>query len=369
MEAATLALGRPRVPSPPAAGAAPGVWLRSPRWDLTFLILSAALVPVPLLMFHELGMSQTAVNLVVAGLVGGPHLYSTFTYTFLEPSYRRRHRRFLAASLALPVIVTVMAFVNIQVLLTVFFLWASIHVLHQITYINDCYVAKRPAPRPRRERIVDYGVVFLCLYPMAMPQILAGSFQLGGTALYVPGWARTGLVADVQIAGVAVAFGAFFVLWLAKTIRDVQAGNLLVPSTLLVALTIVVGFTLPLFPNLDVAFQGFNVWHSLQYLGLVWFLMAMRKERGEIDNHFVAECNGPDRPWRFYGLAVSLTAIAGILVLVIHGAFGVDLQRAYYIVILSTLLQHYYLDHLQFSRLGDLLGTGDRLAPGRTGTA
>ena len=28
----------------------------------------------------------------------------------------------------------------------------------------------------------------------------------------------------------------------------------------------------------------------------------MRKERGEIDNHFVAEMNGPDRPLAFYGL-------------------------------------------------------------------
>src|SRR5918994_5521824 len=87
-----------------------GLWLRSPRWDLTFLILSAALVPIPLLLFHGLGVSQTAVNLIVAGLIGGPHLYSTFTYTFMEPNYRRRHRRFLAASLALPVIVTTMAF-------------------------------------------------------------------------------------------------------------------------------------------------------------------------------------------------------------------------------------------------------------------
>lgn len=41
-------------------------------------------------------------------------------YTFMEPSYRRRHRRFLAASLALPVIVTVMAFANIQILLPLF---------------------------------------------------------------------------------------------------------------------------------------------------------------------------------------------------------------------------------------------------------
>ncbi len=362
MDVAVLPRRRPRPRAVPAAG---GVWLRSPRWDLTLLILSAALVPIPLLLHHGVGISQTAVNLVVAGLVGGPHLYSTFTYTFMEPSYRRRHRRFLAASLALPVIVTTMAFVNLQILLTVFFMWASIHVLHQITYINDCYVAKGARPRPLRERVVDYGVVFLCLYPMATPQILDGSFQLGGTALYVPGWASHGLAADVQVAGIATLFGVFFVLWVAKSIRDLRRGTLLVPSVLLIGLTIVIGFTLPLAPNIDVAFQGFNVWHSVQYLGLVWYLMAMRKERGEIDNRFVAECNGPDRPWQFYGLAVALTAAAGMLVLILHAGFGIELQKAYYIVILSTLLQHYYLDHLQFTKLGDMLGSGDRLLSGR----
>ena len=44
------------------------IWLRSRNWDLGFLILSVALVPVPLLLYHGLGVSQTAVNLIVAGL-------------------------------------------------------------------------------------------------------------------------------------------------------------------------------------------------------------------------------------------------------------------------------------------------------------
>jgi hypothetical protein len=361
-------LPRPRTRTARPLPAPSGAWLRSPRWDLTFLILSVGLVPIPLLLHHGLGFSQTAVNLLVAGLIGGPHLYSTFTYTFMEPNYRRRHERFLAASLALPAIVTTMAFVNLQILLTIFFLWASVHVLHQITYINDCYVAKGAAPRPTRERIVDYGVVFLCLYPMATPKILSGSFQLGGTQLYVPEWASSGAVAGVQIVAVAALFAIFFALWIAKTIRDWRRGTLLIPSVLLIGLTILVGFTLPLSANIDVAFQGFNAWHSVQYLGLVWFLMAMRKERGEIDNRFVAEMNGPDRPWHFYGLAVLLTGVAGMLVLVLHGAFGVDLQKAYYIVILSTLLQHYYLDHLQFTKLGDVLGTGERSPAQRVAT-
>ena len=342
------------------------VWLRSRPWDLGFLILSVVLVPVPLLLYHELGVSQTAVNLIVAGLIGGPHLYSTFTYTFFEPNYRARHRRFMLGSLLLPVLVTVLAFVNLQVLLTIFFTWASVHVLHQITYINDCYAAKRPVARSRRSRVIDYGVTFTCLYPMATPQILGHDFQLGGHQLYVPGWADHGFVANAQIFAAFAVFGVFFVLWVAKELREWREGILNVPSVLLIGLTIGVGFTLPLFPNIDVAFQGFNCWHSMQYLALIWFLGTMRKERGEIDNHFVAELSGPDRPLAFYGLTVALTLFAGLMVLAIHAIGGVALQTSYYIVILSTLLQHYCLDHMQFTKLGDMLGSGDHLLAGST---
>ena len=358
----------PNVAAPTVVGVPAGVkasesdtWLRSRNWDLSFLILSAGLVPIPLLMYHGLGVSQSAVNLIVAGLIGGPHLYSTFTYTFMEPNYRARHRRFLLGSLVLPVLVTALAFINLQILLTIFFTWASIHVLHQITYINDCYAAKRPVKRSLRSKIVDYGVVFTCLYPLATPQILNHDFQLGGTQIYVPGWADHGFIADAQIFMAFAVFGTFFVLWAGRNIREWRAGQPNVPSILLISMTIFVGFVLPLFPNIDVAFQGFNSWHSFQYLALIWFLNSMRKERGEIDNHFVAEMNGPDRPLHFYALNVGLTLLAGLLVLVVHYAVGVDLQKAYYIVILSTLLQHYYLDHLQFTKLGDMVGEGDRL--------
>jgi hypothetical protein len=359
MEAASLTVSR-------LGASTEGVWLRSRNWDLTFLILSAALVPIPLLMYHGLGVSQTAVNLIVAGLIGGPHLYSTFTYTFMQRGYRERHRRFMLGSLLLPVVVTTLAFVNLQILLTIFFTWASIHVLHQITYINDAYNAKRGSrpggvKRPLRDKVIDYGVVFTCLYPMATPQILNREFQLGGEYIYVPDFVTRGFLYDLHVFGAFALFGTFLVLWIGKSVRDARRGQLLYPSVLLIGLTIVIGFTLPLFPNLDVAFQGFNCWHSFQYLALIWYLNLMRKERGEIDNHFIAEMNGPDRPLRFYALNVALTGLAGLMVLVVHLGIGVELQTAYYIVILSTLMQHYYLDHLQFTKLGDMVGTGDRL--------
>jgi len=69
--------------------------------------------------------------------------------------------------------------------------------------------------------------------------------------------------------------------------------------------------------------------------------------------------------WRFHGFAVALTVAAGALVLVINGAFGIALQQAYCIVILSTVLQHSFLDHLQFTKPGAMPGTGNRLRAGR----
>jgi hypothetical protein len=280
----------------------------------------------------------------------------------MEPNYRERHRRFMLGSLVIPVIVTILAFASLQILITIFFTWASIHVIHQISYINDCYAAKRPQARSRRSKLIDYGVAFSCLYPMATPQVLDGNFQLGGQDLYVPQFIQDStFLRALHIVGAFALFGTFFVLWVAKNVKEHRAGINVGPSVMLIGLTIAIGFTLPLFPNIDVAFQGFNTWHSFQYLALIWFLNTMRKERGEIDNHFIAEVNGPDRPLHFYAVNVVLTAIAGALVLLIHGVFGVSLQTAYYMVILSTLLQHYYLDHLQFTQLGDMVGQGGRL--------
>jgi hypothetical protein len=41
--------------------------------------------------------------------------------------------------------------------------------------------------------------------------------------------------------------------------------------------TVAMAFIVPVFDNLDVSFQGFNTWHSLQYLALTWFIMGARR--------------------------------------------------------------------------------------------
>ena len=73
-------------------------WLKSRSFDLGFLTLSAVLVFFP---YAGYGLLQRAgisvatasllVGLSVTVLVGGPHMYSTYLRTALEPKFRTRH--------------------------------------------------------------------------------------------------------------------------------------------------------------------------------------------------------------------------------------------------------------------------------------
>jgi hypothetical protein len=109
--------------------------------------------------------------------------------------------------------------------------------------------------------------------------------------------------------------------------------------------------------NMDVAFQGMNVWHSFQYLGLTWYLNRLRQEHGELTSPVVDRVSGSNRGPLFYLLNLGMTAVAGLMVIFLNVAFGVAWIQSYYIVILSCLLIHYYFDHFMFTRVGELVRT------------
>src|ERR1051325_6745477 len=87
-------------------------WIYKPSWDLPLLIFSAVLVPLPFVvawLAEVAGWKQQQaidlINIAVAALIGGPHLFSTVTFTFLDPKFRSRHPRYAAAAFILPCIV------------------------------------------------------------------------------------------------------------------------------------------------------------------------------------------------------------------------------------------------------------------------
>jgi hypothetical protein len=360
-----------------AAPPAGSQWLRNRRWDLTFITLSVILVTVPYgayILLLKLGpvlkpmanligadidsFSRNLVNATVALLVGGPHMYATWTRTARDVDFFARHRTLIYSSLIIPVVVISLALVNLQLLLTIFFLWASIHVLHQIIYINDLYENRRAASLSLVSRLADYGVILTALYPLAAWKISTGRFAIGpnnlsqiiGNIVPLGPWM-------VWLAG--GAFGLAFTVWAIKTIIEWRRGTLHIPKTVFIALTVTASFFVPALGNLDTAFQGMNVWHSFQYLALTWMLNNMRYERGDLKGStFVQRLSESGSARRYYLFTMALTiadvALAGLIFVVIRFAFGKPFDyafdRAYYIAVLSFLWIHYYFDHYLFAQ-------------------
>jgi hypothetical protein len=246
---------------------------------------------------------------------------------------------------------------------TLFFFWASAHVIHQAAFVGDAYRFKDPRGWTRTSRAIDYAVLFTSLYPVAAGKLVRGEFQTGGRTLLFPDFLKVDWLPAVVWAAFAVALVAFVV----KTVWEIRTGRFHGPRTLHLAVAVALFSITPMLRNLDIAFQGLNVWHSFQYLALVLYLNRLRGERGFIDSPFVQQVSRSG--WRFYGVCLAFTLGAGVIFLTVLGIvaklgafatgasmpmilYGTVFQGqhyfAFYSVILSFLLIHYYFDHFVF---------------------
>jgi hypothetical protein len=337
-----------------------GLWIRSRRFDLVFLTLSGVLVFLPYLSYgllQRLGATEATasliVGLLVTLLVGGPHMYSTYLRTALEPRFRSRYG-FLAwlPMLLIPVLVVIGALHAFLLLLTAFFFWASVHVTHQAQWISETYRRKAAGRVSAVDRLLDGAVILGALYTMAMYKFVAGRFALGESTLLFPSFLKH---REVAVA-FTVGFAALFVFYVFRTAAEIRRGEASLPRLLFMAFTVGLAFIIPLYDNLDVAFQGFNTWHSLQYLALTWFILSRNAERGAIGSSVAQKLAGTEKTGRFYAAMILATVMAGGIYVVLWKVVGFPQDKSYYVVVLTFLLIHYFYDHFLFRDFAPLDG-------------
>lgn len=353
---------------PPLPGTAPpaltrqGRWLVSPSYDLAFITFSAVLILFPHLTYVALG-KNIYVDLTVTLLIGGPHLFATYTMTFMEPRFRQRYPKYTWGALLLPPLIVTLAVVNLTLLVTLFFFWASVHVIHQVAYVTDAYRMKDPRGWSWSGRIIDYGLLMTALYPIATQKLIRGEFVTGGRVLLFPEFLKQDWVALPVWAAFLFFAGAFVV----KSVREAREGRLHLGKTLLIGLSAALFFVTPLLANLDVAFQGLNTWHSFQYLAVVLYLNRYRAQKGLIGSELVERVS--HRGWTLYAMCLGFTMLAALMYFLTlntvirldafetGGPFNMILVGriyagqhffSFYSVILSCLLVHYYFDHFVF---------------------
>lgn len=328
----------------------PSVWINGPRWDLSWLLGTALVVPVGLVVI-AMGAPADAVNLWVTVLVGGPHLFATYLATFMDPKFRRAHwPALIAVTLLVPGAVVAMTFWDFQVLLSFFIFAASLHVLQQNAYLADVYRRRAGLPEPAWSRWVDYGLLFASFYPCAAYKLVRDDFTLGDVPILIPSFART----ELTWQATTVAFFALLLVWIAKSAAEHRRGVLNGPKTLLIAVNTVVAFCVPAAAGgakLELAFQTVNAWHSVQYLAIVWVALQMRRERGLQESAFVARLTGPkSRGFAFFAVvaAATLLLMAGVSGMIRLDPFGLTRNEYYYMGVLSPLFIHYALDTYLF---------------------
>ena len=344
-----------------AIAASPGLlterqpgWIYKASWDLPLLILSAVLVPLPILVAwaaQAMGLMTPEkvidlINITVSALVGGPHLFSTITYTLLDGRFRERHPRYAILACLIPLAVVYLGVKHYIFLITFFFGWASLHVLHQIIYLADCYRARAGTRDPRWSQIVDYGLILTGLYPIGLYKLSMREFRVGGIVPPYPDWLQR---FHLPVVAGAI-FGTFLIAWIAKTVVEFSTGRASLPKTLLIGITTVVSFTLPLGNNLDVLFQGYNTWHSFQYLFLLWLLNRLRLKRGEIDNPLVRSLVRRNSMLAYYLCFLAATGVLVVLTVMVRAVTPLGPDQSYFVVVLSVLLVHYYFDHFMFTQ-------------------
>ncbi len=350
----------------------PGLWLKDRRWDMTWIILSVLLVPVPYLLYllgvNQLGLdpdiSRNTINAFVAVAVGGPHMMSTFLRTGLDREFGKRYPMLLRSSIIIPLIVVSLAFLNLNLLLTIFFFWAMLHVLHQATYVTELYnhrqhkVLQRPAIS-MGARLVDYALILTCLFPMAALKISEGTFRIGTNDLIT---VIPHLFQDAWFFQLAAAvFLVALIAYVTRTVLEIRAGTINWPKTIFISLTVTVFFPLASFENLDTAFQGANTWHSFQYLPLTFYIIKLRQRRlpqFERQAPLVARFSRSENTRGLYVLSTLMLGGSLAIFLLVYGVAGtimpdIDPNRhfdiAYYTAILSFLWIHYYHDHFLFT--------------------
>ncbi|MBX3083695.1 MAG: hypothetical protein KF716_18825 [Anaerolineae bacterium] len=353
-----------------------GLWLRSRNWDTFYMTMSVFLVPLPYLVYllgvnlgiHD-DVARNGVNLVVALLVGGPHMYATFLRTALDKNFVKRYPMLIRSSIIIPIVVVSLAFLNLSLLLTIFFFWASIHVLHQVTYVVELYNHRatgkvKGSAVTLWARLIDYALILTCLFPIAALKISRQDFRIGTNDLtkVIPDFFFTKNPGEVPWFFLLMAglFGVALVAFLIKSYIEWRGGYIHWPKTIFILISALVAATMPALDNLDTAFQGLNTWHSFQYLALTFYLIKLREQSGDLNGamptirKFAADKSSA-RLYMFSASMILGSLVLGFAVYMIVGivdpsrSANARFDTAYYTAILCFLWIHYYHDHFLFT--------------------
>jgi hypothetical protein len=345
---------------PPTTAASEG-WIGSRRFDLVYFFgaaLFSVLLSLSLLFFPVI---LVPVWWLWLWLGDGPHLWATYTRTYLDPIQRAKHHKLLQFSLLwfLPGILAWGATLfGIRELFDLYLftalLWSTHHAVRQDYGILSIY--QRYANVDDRVRRLD--AQFLYVFFWGISGLFWFTHPLGRVAMMLP--PRFPVWAEGVLWGAKVALLGVGLFYLWQTLQRLRRNIAPWPALFLVcqlgALTFayfVLGHFEPLYPNAQDPEQFFfavtvtaGVLHSIQYLAIVFVVNQRRHTTGEA---WIAKMSR--QPGKLYIFCL-VGSLLYVMLLASRGnspgfnffALNSDAARLFLALYWGLFFHHYYID-------------------------
>ena len=335
---------------------ASGRWIRDLVFDWTFLLGSTVLVFLVAALFSvkpggtnllQVGGASEALNLAIPVLLGGPHIFFSLVRTYMDVDFKREHRVLLRMSPH--VVAFTMLYLTVwhhEALAVNIVLYSAVfHGAAQLGHIALRYRLKAGRGPYDAAGIALLVATFAGPLFFVSYAVQSREFIFVGQPIFkalAPSWL-------LWLSGTAaVVAGAY---WLADTANHVLAGGRVNwrEGTVLLSTQVAFWFLANL-DQLDVTFQAYNAWHSLQAMGLMWLAMNAKwrggKVRGPKQTEFCRD--GAFGHTFLYGVAFSL--FVGLMVLAFTNFQFANLPASpfYFIFAVTVLLNHHVIDYWLF---------------------
>jgi hypothetical protein len=293
-------------------------WLRSRRFDLSFSLGLAAIALASGLLLSLRPALYPVVVLADFWLLGYQHVAATFTRLCFDREIFARHR-FLVLHLPFLVLAATLLValgIGVWAVATVYFYWQWFHTARQSWGIAQMYRRKGGGLTDENP-----GLAQICFYLVPLWGILHRSQQHPGSFLTLP---IELVVVPASLVDLVGACALVSIVWFAGLrVLAWHRGRLPVAHTLYMLTHFAlfyVGYVL--IRDIDAGWVVTNIWHTAQYLVIVWLFNANRFRSGvDREAPFLSALSQPAAVPRYVAVCLALSTILYGTIISFEGLF------------------------------------------------
>ena len=314
-------------------------WLRSPRFDLSFIGVPATIALASGLFVLANPWSFGWILALDVWLLGYHHVISTYTRLCFDRESFRQHR-FLV--LWLPILVFAATFglalgLGIWVVGSIYLYWQWFHYTRQSWGISQVYRRKEGGLVTENEHVSKLAFYLLPLWGILHRSWQSPEIFLGNEVRVLP---VPGLLVDI----VAIAAISSLVLWALLRARAFQQGRGPVAHTLfMVSHFVIFAVGYLLIEDLTIGWLVINIWHNAQYVVFVWLYNTNRFKNGlDLQSRFLSRISQPGNWWLYFVVCLAFTTLLyGAILSSKDVLYSIGLPSL--IIIFQTLNFHHYI--------------------------